>query len=224
MKKWGVVVALFYCLVITVLVVPAALLLVATSPPSMNDFRALYANAITWVLVGIVTFGEILLLWLTVDTTQKRLKPRTHIVVSAATTGALLAIVTIAIIFSIGVAARGDGILQILPNSPNIPAILGAFCIPWLVWAILFYRVCRNSSDPITRAIVWILRGSVLELLIAVPAHVIVRRRNDCSAPVVTGFGLASGLAIMLISFGPSVLWLYKKRMESYPAKSASAK
>jgi hypothetical protein len=59
----------------------------------------------------------------------------------------------------------------------------------------------------------WLLKGSVLELLIVVPCHVIVRRRHDCSAPI------ATGLAIMLLSFGPSVLFLYKKRLDSYPLR-----
>jgi hypothetical protein len=56
-----------------------------------------------------------------------------------------------------------------------------------------------------------LLRGSALELLVAVPCHVIVRRRDDCSAPVVTGFGIVTGIAIMLLSFGLSVLLLYQK-------------
>jgi hypothetical protein len=54
------------------------------------------------------------------------------------------------------------------------------------------------------------------KLLIAVSCHVIVRHREDCCAPVFTGFGIATGMAIMLLSFGPSVLFLYKKRMKQY--------
>jgi hypothetical protein len=78
----------------------------------------------------------------------------------------------------------------------------------------------RRSSDPVTRVVSWLLRGSVLELLIAVPCHIIARRRDECSAPQMTSFGIATGIAIMLLSFGPSVLLLYKKRLDEYPRKA----
>ena len=67
-------------------------------------------------------------------------------------------------------------------------------------------------------------RGSVLELLIAVPAHIVMRRRHDCSAPAVNGYGIAAGISIMLLSFGPSVLLLFKKRMEAYAPKAPAEK
>jgi len=50
---------------------------------------------------------------------------------------------------------------------------------------------------------------------------VIVRRRHDCSAAIVTSFGTAAGIAVMLLSFGPSILFLHKKRMNAYATRAA---
>jgi hypothetical protein len=88
----------------------------------------------------------------------------------------------------------------------------------WALWGILFYLYFRNSLEITTRAVSWLLKGSVLELLVAVPCHILVRRRGDCSAPAATSFGIVTGIAVMLLSFGPSVLLLYKKRMDAYGA------
>jgi hypothetical protein len=87
---------------------------------------------------------------------------------------------------------------------------------------VLFYLYFRNSSEIINHTVSRLLKGSILEMLIAIPCHVIVRRRHDCSAPAVTSFGIVSGIAIMLISFGPSVLFLYKKRLETYAPRSST--
>ena len=83
----------------------------------------------------------------------------------------------------------------------------------------MFYFFLRNTSEIVNRVTSWLLRGSILELLVVVPCHVIVRRRHDCSAPMVTSFGIITGMAIMLLSFGPSVLFLYKKRLEAYASR-----
>ena len=85
----------------------------------------------------------------------------------------------------------------------------------WSVWAILFWRMAGHK-DPGTIA-AWLhrvlLAGSALELLIAVPAHLIVRRRTECCAGFYTGFGIAAGLAVMIVAFGPSVAILYSRRV-----------
>jgi len=220
MKKWGLIVTLFFVVVVVALLVPAALVL-ALKSPSVNDLEQLYQNWVVWVFIGVVILGQILLLWLKVDTTQRRLKPRTHILVSVLMTSLLMTILTLDIVFAAGVGVRGDNFFILLPDTEAWAKLAAAFVIPWLIWGVLFYRLWRNSTDPITHAVAWLFRGSVLELLVAVPAHVIVRRRHDCSAPAVTSFGITSGIAIMLISFGPSVLWLFKKRMEKYSRASA---
>jgi hypothetical protein len=205
----------FFIVVVLALLVPAGLVLASSPTPTAADFKGLYRAWGTWICAGVVILGQILLLWLRADTSQKRLKPRTHILISVVTTGLLMAILTADIVFAIGVGVGGDKFLDLLSDSAAVSAFV-VFGIPWLIWAVLFYRFWRDCNDPVTRAVIWLFRGSALELLIAVPAHVIVRRRHDCSAPVATSFGITTGIAIMLISFGPSVLLLYKKRMEKY--------
>jgi hypothetical protein len=55
-------------------------------------------------------------------------------------------------------------------------------------------------------------RSSILGLLVAVPAHVVARRRDDCCGGLGTIWGIASGLAVMLFSFGPGVFFLFSER------------
>lgn len=224
MKKWGLVVTLFYGIVVLVFLVPAYELIISNSSPSAADIREVYANSSPWICAGAVMLGAILLLWLSADTTHRKLKPRTHILISTLTVGLFVAILTVAIILAFGLGVWGEKFFDFLPDSHRLAVIVSAFVIPWLVWGILFFRFCQNSSDPITRALAWMFRGSVLELLIAVPAHVIMRRRHDCSAPVVNGFGIAAGISIMLLSFGPSVLLLLNKRMGEHMMKAPAGK
>ena len=214
MKKWGLVVTLFYLIIVLAVLVPLTVLISTSSRAS--DLREAYTHWFTWTCVGVVVAGEILLLWLSADTTRRKLKPRRHILISALTAGLFLGILTVALVLDFGVAIWGDHFDQFFPDWNALSLMAGAFGIPWIIWGIVFYRFCRETEDPVTRAVGWLFRGSVLELLVAIPAHVIVRRRNDCCAPIATGFGIYTGIAIMLLSFGPSVLLLLKKRMEGH--------
>ena len=86
----------------------------------------------------------------------------------------------------------------------------------WGTWALLFY-VFRRVDDPnavVKRTTHWLLRGSILELLIAIPSHIIVRNRNDCCAPLGTVWGITTGLSVMLLCFGPGVFFLFAARMD----------
>jgi hypothetical protein len=228
MRKWGLIVTLGYALLMLVLLVPGWVLLAEPYSGRASFYENVkegYATWIPWTVVGVLAASQALLLFLKVDTSRKRLKPRSHILLSSALTAFFLVLLILAGGFSFWVAFKGDKGLDFLDRIPGGAVwIIAAWAFLWLLWGIVFYRFSRNSSDPITRAASLLLRGSVLELLIAVPAHVIVRRRHDCSAPGVTSFGITSGIAIMLLSFGPSVLLLYKKRMEGYSARAATGK
>jgi hypothetical protein len=84
----------------------------------------------------------------------------------------------------------------------------------WMGWAFIFWFISRTRTpDSIAEKLHrYLLAGSVLELLVAVPAHVIVRRRTECCAGVLTGLGICAGLAVMLLAFGPSVGFLYYRK------------
>jgi hypothetical protein len=213
MRKWGIIVTAFYVLVLAFLLLPVLILLATGEPSALSHLGATEAHNLgdwtTWALILVIASGQALLLFLSVETTRKRLKPRTHLLTTTILTAFFLGILSCAAILSVVVAFQGDN------SSIGTMEFFASWGFLWIFWGVVFYVYGRGSSDWVTRATSWLLRGSVLELLVAVPSHVIVRRRNDCSAPMATGFGIVTGIAIMLLSFGPSVLFLFKKRMEA---------
>jgi len=103
---------------------------------------------------------------------------------------------------------------------------LGFLGVSWLVWSIVFYRFYRDA-EPRTltqRLTAWLIRGSIVELLVAVPSHIIVRRRGDCCAPGVTFLGMATGLVIMALAFGPGLFFLFRRRFEKMKPASKRSK
>lgn len=224
MRKWGIVVSVCYALILLGLIVPAAVFIakpVRDSASVLQDILGTYHNFGLWIQICILLSGQVLLLFLSVDTSFKHLKPRAHILVSCVVAALLMAVLTAAGVWSLGFGMAGDKFGD--TYFVSVVSTISFSVVLWLFWGALFYLYFRNSSTVVTRLVSWLLRGSVLELLIAVPCHILVRRRNDCSAPVFTSFGIATGLAIMLLSFGPSVLFLYKKRLDSYPPRPSVA-
>jgi hypothetical protein len=93
-------------------------------------------------------------------------------------------------------------------------SILAAAIGVWIVWSIVFTLMTR-TRDPYHLGMNLhriLLAGSLAELLIAVPTHIVVRRRAECCAGLLSGFAIAIGAAVMIIAFGPSVYLLYRKR------------
>lgn len=227
MRKWGVVISVFYALIVLGVLVPVGVMLVGKDlqdlPKLPQGVIEVYQAWGTWIPIAAVLSGQVLLLFLSVDTSWRRLKPRTHILVSCVVAGMLVALLTCALVFSLKAGIQGDKYDHIGERTITDAQFLGFACFLWLCWGFVFFAYLRNSSEVVTRIVSWLLRGSVLELLVAVPCHVIVRRRDDCSAPGVTSFGIVTGIAVMLLSFGPSVLLLYKKRLEGYERHTAAA-
>ncbi|HEX9046079.1 MAG TPA: hypothetical protein VF988_03555 [Verrucomicrobiae bacterium] len=92
----------------------------------------------------------------------------------------------------------------------------------WCVWALIFSRLSRRVAAPdlVSCQCRWLLRGSILELLIAVPTHVVARYRDYCCAGFMTFIGLTMGVSVMLFAYGPAVFFLFAERWKQlHPAE-----
>ena len=85
----------------------------------------------------------------------------------------------------------------------QVPAVVvGAICV-WLMWLGVFIPM-TFAIDPTSIGMKLhrlIFAGSLLELLIAVPCHIVVRRRPDCCAGVVTAMAICVGVLVMFITW-----------------------
>lgn len=218
MRKWGFLVTGFYALVLLFLLDPIIMSLI--DPSQGHEWTALpwWYREEFWPLLIWATLliaGQGLLLFVSVDTSFRRIQPRRHIGVSVATVALMAGLLCGMAIWSVAAAITGD---EVFPDSDLIFGLgLTVFVlILWAGWAAIFHRYKAGDSAKLERMVGWLIKGSILELLIVVPCHVIVRQREDCSAPGVTGYGIATGVAVMLMAFGPSVLFLYQKRLAQY--------
>ena len=225
MRNWGICVTCLYALIVLGLVVPGAARLSLPEPVGFLEvLRGLGEEPLFLIWTSLLVLGQATLLFLAVDSTAKRLRPRQSILLSGATVSMATALLTL---------GAGWSLLGALSGKENDSPLmwwgfesrgraLSVLLVFWLLWGVVFYLYSRGKSIAVSRLVGWLLKGSVLELLIAVPCHVYVRRRGDCSAPIVTGYGIATGIAVMLLSFGPSVLFLYQRRLQEYRHSPAS--
>jgi hypothetical protein len=88
----------------------------------------------------------------------------------------------------------------------------------------VFYRSSRTvpATDVITQQCRYLLKGSILELLIAIPTHIVARARDYCCAGFYTFIGIAFGISVMIFSFGPGLFFLFAarwKRLQPLPGR-----
>jgi hypothetical protein len=219
MRNWGTIITAFYIVVVAALspvfglsVVWRLNLLDASFDPSRG---ADWVGVTAWAGWTLLIAGGPLVLLVSVHPRFERSRPRRHILVSAAAAGVALSLLVLAAVASISVAIMGDDVDWFWI------VLLAIWIGSLLLWTLALWRMGERLFDPTTRVYRWLIKGSVLELLISVPSHVIVRARHDCCAPGVTGMGIATGLAILLMSIGPGALFLYRARMRRISAPRA---
>jgi len=212
MTKWAFLTVLLYICLVVIVFMPLVTCVAFFNWADVYAILEAYTAWQFWLLCGIITVIQALMLLFPVRTAAEAPKPQRLIWVPVVTAALLFSILLLGVVWSISAAIWGDDGVEV-----GYPwAILVFFGLSWLIWSILFYRFYRNiEPGKLTqRLTTWLLRGSILELLVAVPSHIIVRRRGDCSAPGLTWLGIAAGLVIMAIAFGPGLFFLFCKRFE----------
>jgi len=202
-RPWWVlaVVGVYLLLVAGLLLVPCWLAAIDTNS---GDRPLVIAVA---VVVCLLTICGLALLITPVRVARRRLMTRRSI---------LIPIIASGLLFSGLVLGAGLALWALFwdDDDAGLWTIIAAASAVWIGWSVVFCLLARRD-DPASLGMKlhrWLIAGSVLELLVAVPSHIIVRRRNDCCAGFYTGTGICLGAAIALVSFGPSVLLLYYQR------------
>jgi hypothetical protein len=209
MKRWALVVVGLYLLILVVLTVPVTLLAFAPQA-SAKDIAEAYLHFPYWLWVGVMVLGQAALLVVPVRIANRRPVARRSLLLPVVTAGLMMGALAVGALYSLYECAMRD---KALDDWFRWGAI-GAGVVIWCVWAVLFYRSSRGvePSGVISHQCRLMFRGSILELLVAVPTHIVARSRDYCCAGAMTFVGLTLGISVMLFSFGPAVFFLYAAR------------
>ena len=251
MKRWAILTILLYALALLLLTVPVTLIAFGrwglhSDNQTLKGVVQVFAAWQYWLWLGLLMLGQALLLLLPISLTEKRLPARRPLKVPIIVTAFFLANLLVAGIFSAICAIfldNGQWVFSFtdwllghrdggqppgvnLTSSGMVTSILITIGVFWVIWALVFRRFAK-ADDPdalLKRSTRWLLRGSILELLVAVPSHVIVRRRDDCCAPAGSFWGIVTGISVMLLCFGPGVFFLFVERFEGLKPKMPDRK
>jgi hypothetical protein len=246
MRRWAYFTVFIYAAALLLLTFPVIYLAFAGRNNSIQQALDIYFYWGYWLWLGVLVAGQVLLLLVPIDLSERRLpsrrKLKVPVIVGAFLLGNLFLAGLVSVLCAlfkehgldifdaqnlfIWIANTWNHNQQLKPSDHySILAVLWPMLVCWFVWALIFRRAAR-TDDPdalIKRLMRWLLRGSILELLVAVPSHVIVRRRDDCCAPAGTFWGIATGISVMLLCFGPGVYFLFVERFQRLKPRQTPA-
>lgn len=213
MKKWSLVVAALYGLILFVVYGP----LLSIAFMRKGEFKITWPHELlqewsVWLALVVLVLAQFALLRVPVAVANRRpLKQRSlwSTVIAAAFMMTLL------------VCGAGVSIFELITKlEPKWDGeewwwvLAGLGPTTWGVWAIYFYRATHTSVPEIQMGRIkrHLWAGSILELLVAIPTHIVARQRADCCAGMLTFIGLTCGISVMLFAFGPAVYFLFVER------------
>ena len=227
MKRWAIVTVLLYLVMAIGVTIPLqqACFGWGQNPQELSEAIKFWRSFGYWIWIAVSVIAQVLLLLIPVALGERRPRSRRNLMGPVVTAAFLFAVICISAVTAACCGIWGDQIklfnlYGITGNRPGW-ALVTYLIVTWTVWTLVFRRFADvvNPEALTPRLMRWLLRGSILELLVAVPSHVVSRNRHDCCAPVGTFWGIATGITVMLLSFGPGVLFLFVARMRRLQPK-----
>jgi hypothetical protein len=218
MKYWTLLVAFLYFLILAVVTWPVGFLAFYQS----RDFHIddIYSSWFYWSVLGVMMLAQATLLTVPVSVANRRPVSQRSLLFPLIASGLMAGCVVFGTAYSLY-----EFITKGLTDSDWGWGMIFCALLVWCLWTVIFYRLSRdkNPRDVISKQCRYLLGGSILELLVAVPTHVVARSRDYCCAGAMTFLGLASGISVMLFSFGPGVFFLFVDRWKKlHPQKKAN--
>jgi len=224
MAKWAFLTVLLYIFLVVTILIPVICWGVDLigGEDNTSEFFDLYSAWPFWIGCGIVILAQILLLLFPISRVQGRQRATKSIWVTIVTTAILFSLLHLGLVASVAAVIWGDEYME--GESAAIFWILAFIVASWGIWASVFYGFARTAdrTSYVQGLTAWLLRSSILELLVALCCHIIVRRKGECCAPGLTFFGIAAGLAIAALAFGPGLFFLFTKRIRDIKPNTKS--
>ena len=224
MKRWALLVAALYLLILAALTVPVWLLAFGSEFSADSPFLGashIYGEPAYWIWVIVMVTCQLSLLAVPVRVASHR--PITH---GALWPTVLVAGLMMGILVAAAFFAMDEFVYEGNTTKPWISwSGMAAGLLTWGIWAVVFSRAARTEPprDLVTRQCRLLFQGSILELMIAVPTHIVARYRDYCCAGFMTFIGLTMGISVMLFAFGPALFFLFAERWRRLHPKRAAA-
>ena len=209
MKPWHLIVAGLYLLLLVALAAP----LYAAGFwkwPTADQLAAFFGSRPVCLGLAAMGLSQLVLLLVPVRIVNRRPITRGAIWPTVVVGAIMMGLLGLAAALALHAAILGDA-----PEKPwELPLLAALIAGLWSFWAVVFRRLAskRPPADFLSVLCRRLMQGSILELLVAVPCHIVVRCRDYCCAGVFTMFGLAMGVSVMLFAFGPAAYFLFVAR------------
>jgi hypothetical protein len=223
MKRWALLISVLYISMLGILSMP--IVLAALYPlkgfkdaaefwKGVRETADMYGYWQWWLFLAVMGLAQAALLAVPVRLVSRRPMTRCPLALTVLTGSLMMGALVTGAIYSLAEFAfaenAGDQQHGVLTNWIALAMGVAAWC----GWGLIFFRLSRTTEPQgfVSRLCKSLLKGSILELLIAVPTHIVARCRDYCCAGFMTFVGLTLGISVMLFSFGPGVFFLFVAR------------